>query len=272
MGYQPPPQNDSYHYPYGGWEYHQGMKEHEYLPEPQSDSHCDDSYTNRGWEGNLKDSCSIHQETSSLEYTLNKVMKNYPPSRPSFSFESSSSLDYAATQSFLQNPYKSSYQPQNSSHNSQNLFHTAQHNFTTTSQCQAIEIHRQLVKRHTQFQSWKEILFKKMNKPSEQTRKNLEPSNREDEDQFVGEEVEKQDEEAFVSSEISMKNEVVEVFEPELAYSQKPLEMIKEHESSQPPQTSLNQRCSTLIERYEEEMKKSWEEQQTSSMKVLNKC
>ncbi|KAL4373328.1 hypothetical protein AHAS_Ahas05G0070800 [Arachis hypogaea] len=300
MGYFSPPQNDSSHYSNGGWEYHQGMKEHEYLPEPQNDSHYDDSYTNRSWEGNLKDSCSIHQETSSLEYTLNKVMKNYPPSLPSFSFESSSSLDYASTQSFLQNPYKSSYQPQNSSHNSQNSFHTPQHNFTTThpchenysqpsslepadedylqwskepleSQCQAIEIHRQLVKRHTQSQSWKEILFKKMNKPSEQTRRNLEPSNREDEDQFVGEEVEKQDEKAFVSSEISMKNEVVEVFEPELAYSQKPLEMIKEHESSQPPQTSLNQRCSTLIERYEEEMKKSWEEQQTSSMKVLLK-
>ncbi|KAL4374084.1 hypothetical protein AHAS_Ahas05G0146400 [Arachis hypogaea] len=193
-GYQPPPQNDSYHYPHGGWEY--------------------------------------HQETTNSEQ-LNH-MKNYPPSLPSFSFESSSSLDYASIQSFLQNPYKSSYQPQNSSHNSQNSFHTPQHNFTTTSQCQAIEIHRQLVKRHTQSQSWKKFLFKKMNKPSEQTRRNLEPSNREDEDQFMGEEVEKQDEEAFVSSEISMKNEVVEVFEPELAYSQKPLEMIKEHESSHP--------------------------------------
>ncbi|KAL4365791.1 hypothetical protein AHAS_Ahas07G0141400 [Arachis hypogaea] len=211
MGYFSPPQNDSSHYSNGGWEYHQGMKEHEYLPEPQSDSHCDDNYTNRGWEGNLKDSCSIHQETSSLEYTLNKVMKNYPPSLSSFSFESSSSLDYASTRSFLQNPYKLSYQPQNSSHNSQNSLHTPQHNFTTTSQCQAIEIHRQLVKRHTQSQSWKDILFKKMNEPLEQTRKNLEASNREDEDQFMGEEVEKQDEEAFVSSENSMKNEVVEM-------------------------------------------------------------
>ncbi|QHO01969.1 uncharacterized protein DS421_13g419800 [Arachis hypogaea] len=48
--------------------------------------------------------------------------------------------------------------------------------------------------------------------------------------------------------------------------------MIREHENSQPLQTFLNQRLSTLesvIERYEEEMKKSWEEQQTSSMKIL---
>ncbi|KAL4329426.1 hypothetical protein AHAS_Ahas13G0298900 [Arachis hypogaea] len=148
MGYFPPPQNDTSHYYNGGWEYHQGIKEH-------------------------------------------------PPSRPSFSFESSSSLDYASTQSFLQNPYKSSHQSYNS-------FHTPQHNFTTThpchqnysqpsslepadedylqwskepleSQCQAIEIHRKLVERYTQSQSWKEIIFKKMNGPLEQTRGNIEP-------------------------------------------------------------------------------------------------
>ena len=48
--------------------------------------------------------------------------------------------------------------------------------------------------------------------------------------------------------------------------------MTRKHENSQPSQTSLNQNVSaleTMIERYEEEMKKSWEEQQTSSMKVL---
>ena len=155
MGYCPPSQYDSSHYSNGGWEYHQGMKEH-------------------------------------------------PPSRPSFSFESSSSLDYASTQSFLQNPYKSSHQ----SHNS---FHTPQHNFTTTHPChqnysqpsslepadedylQAIEIHRKLVERYTQPQSWKEIILKKMNGPLEQTRRNLKPSNSEDEDQFVDKEVEKQE-------------------------------------------------------------------------------
>ncbi|KAL4365536.1 hypothetical protein AHAS_Ahas07G0115900 [Arachis hypogaea] len=61
-----------------------------------------------------------------------------------------------------------------------------------------------------------------------------------------------------------MENEVVKVFENETA-----LEVTKDNEHSQPPQTFLNQRCSTLIERYEEEMKKLWEEQQTSSMKML---
>ncbi|KAL4306590.1 hypothetical protein AHAS_Ahas16G0193500 [Arachis hypogaea] len=105
-------------------------------------------------------------------------------------------------------------------------------------------------------------------------RRNLELLSKEDEDQLVDlkEKVKEQEEEAYVLSKISMKNEVVEVFEPENAYLHKPLEMQREHENSQPPQTSLNQRFSTLesvIERYEEEMKKSWEEQQASSMKVL---
>ena len=85
-----------------------------------------------------------------------------------------------------------------------------------------------------------------MNGPLEQTRGNLEPSNSEDEDQFVGEEVEKQDEEASVSSENSMENEEKEAIEPEAAYPQKPLEMTKEHENSQPPLTPLNQKLSTL--------------------------
>ncbi|QHN96903.1 uncharacterized protein DS421_18g622800 [Arachis hypogaea] len=97
----------------------------------------------------------------------------------------------------------------------------------------------------------------------------------EDEDQLVDvkEEVEEQDEEVSVSSEFSVKKEeVVEEFKPERAYPPKPLEMTREHGNSQPPQTSLNQRFSTLesvIERYEKEMKKSWEDQQSSSMKVL---
>ncbi|KAL4350345.1 hypothetical protein AHAS_Ahas10G0132700 [Arachis hypogaea] len=174
MGYFSPPQNDSYHYPHGGWEYYQGMKEH-------------------------------------------------PPSRPSFSFESSSSLNYASTQSFHQNPYKSSHQ----SHNS---FHTPQHNFTTTyprhqnysqpssleppdeDYLQAIEIHRKLVERYTQPQSWKEIIFNKMNGPLEQTRRSVEPLSKENEGQLmdVKEKVEEQDKEATASSELSMKNAVVE--------------------------------------------------------------
>ncbi|KAL4394545.1 hypothetical protein AHAS_Ahas02G0162700 [Arachis hypogaea] len=77
---------------------------------------------------------------------------------------------------------------------------------------------------------------------------------------------EKQEEEATASSEIAKKEEVVETFEPKTA-----LEMTREPEHSQPPQTPLDQRCSTLIEKYEEEMKKAWEDQQTSSMKELLK-
>ncbi|QHN92895.1 uncharacterized protein DS421_17g587940 [Arachis hypogaea] len=100
----------------------------------------------------------------------------------------------------------------------------------------------------------------------EQARRNKELISKEDEDQLVDvkEEVEEQDKEVAVSSENSMEEEVVELFEPETAYPQNPLEMTKEHENSQPPQTSLNQRFSTLesvIKRHEEEMKKSWEEQ-----------
>ncbi|KAL4329130.1 hypothetical protein AHAS_Ahas13G0269300 [Arachis hypogaea] len=114
-----------------------------------------------------------------------------------------------------------------------------------------------------------------MDEHLEKIRKHSELLSKEDEDQLldVKEEMEEQEEEVSVSSEFSIKKEeVVEVIEPEVAYLQKPLEMTREHENSQSSQTSLNQRCSTLesvIERYEEEMKKFWEEQQTSSMEVL---
>ena len=59
--------------------------------------------------------------------------------------------------------------------------------------------------------------------------------------------MEEQDKEATASSELSMKNEVVE--------NETALEMKKEHEHSQPSQTFLE----SVIEKYEEEMKKSWE-------------
>ncbi|KAL4329611.1 hypothetical protein AHAS_Ahas13G0317400 [Arachis hypogaea] len=234
MGYQPPPQNDSYHYPHGRWKHRQRMEKH-------------------------------------------------PPSRPSFSFESSSSLDYASTQSFLQNPYQSS-------HRSHNSFHTPQHNFTTTHSLhqnysrpsslelkdeeylegieltdeeyrEGIEIQRKLVEFYTKSPSWEETILEQINGSLEQTRGNLEPSTSEDEDKCVGEEVEKQDKEATASSELSMKNEVVE---PETT-----LEMTREHEDSQLSQTSLDQNASTsesMIERYNEEIKKCWEDRQTSPM------
>ncbi|KAL4276336.1 hypothetical protein AHAS_Ahas20G0197000 [Arachis hypogaea] len=100
-----------------------------------------------------------------------------------------------------------------------------------------------------------------MDEHLEKIKKHSELLSKEDEDQLVDvkEEAEEQDEEVSVSSKFSMKNEVVEVFEPKNA-----LEMTREHENSQPSQTFLNQNVSTLesmIERYEEEMKKSWEDQ-----------
>ena len=57
--------------------------------------------------------------------------------------------------------------------------------------------------------------------------------------------MEEQDKEATASSELSMKNEVVE--------NETTLEVTKEREHSQPSQTSLE----FVIEKYEEEMKKS---------------
>ncbi|KAL4315871.1 hypothetical protein AHAS_Ahas15G0228400 [Arachis hypogaea] len=103
----------------------------------------------------------------------------------------------------------------------------------------------------------------------EQLRTHLGLPSIENEEQSVSKEKE---EEVPESSETSIEKEVVEVYEPRISYPQRPLEITREHENSQPRQTSLNQRLSTLesvIEIYEEEMKKSMEEQQTSSMKVL---
>lgn len=100
----------------------------------------------------------------------------------------------------------------------------------------------------------------------EKIKKHSELLSKEDEDQSVGvkEEVEEQEEEAPVSSETSMENEVVEVYEPRISYPQRLLEVTKEDENSQPIQE-----LESVIERYEEEMKKSWEDQQTSSIEVL---
>ncbi|KAL4329466.1 hypothetical protein AHAS_Ahas13G0302900 [Arachis hypogaea] len=74
MGYYPPPQNDSSHYPNGGWEYHQELADYEqstqwggdlendqtnfmgYFPPSQYDS---SHYPNGGWE--------YHQEFTDSE-------------------------------------------------------------------------------------------------------------------------------------------------------------------------------------------------------------
>ncbi|KAL4276312.1 hypothetical protein AHAS_Ahas20G0194600 [Arachis hypogaea] len=113
MGYCPTPQNDSCHYAISGWEYQQGMTEYEHLPETQHEPYFDEynNYSSCGWEDQnqraFNSPYSIYQEPSSLERTFNSFIQNCPTSPPSFSFENSSSLDYASTQSFLQNPYNS---------------------------------------------------------------------------------------------------------------------------------------------------------------------
>ncbi|KAL4344459.1 hypothetical protein AHAS_Ahas11G0180500 [Arachis hypogaea] len=306
MNFLPEPQSDSYcydNYTNYGWEGNFNdsfdCAVNTYMedcsPWPQNDSHSEEFYNDShcGWEDQnqrtLNVSYSINQEPSSLEQTINSFMQNYPTSIPISSLENSSSLDYVPTQSLLQDPHHSFHQPQNLFHNSQDSFYTTQNNLTTKhpypqnlSQPSSLELvaedllqkSRELLER--QEQSWKgqEILFKKMDGYLEEIRRNLELSNSEDEDQIVGEEVEKQNEETSVSSESSMEKEVVEVFEPVASYSQKPIDMTREHENSQLSQTSLKQNGSTIesmIERYEEEMKKSWEDQQTSSMKELLK-
>ncbi|KAL4315990.1 hypothetical protein AHAS_Ahas15G0240300 [Arachis hypogaea] len=301
MGYFSPPQNDSSHYSNDGWEYRQEIANSEhsnpwrFAPEPQIDQanhmrRCPEPQNDLcHYSHALNVSYSINQEPSSLEQTFNSFMQNYPTSPPISSLENSSSLDYASTQSLLQDPHHPFYQLQNLLHNSQDSFHTTQNNLTPThpypqnfSQPSSLELvaedllqkSKELLER--QEQSWKrqEILFNKMDGHLEQIRRNLELSNSEDEDQIVGEKVEKQNEETSVSSESSMEKEVVEVFEPVASSSQKPLEMTREHENSQLSQTFLKQNGSTIesmIERYKEEMKKSWEDQQTSSMKELLK-
>ncbi|KAL4300465.1 hypothetical protein AHAS_Ahas17G0203600 [Arachis hypogaea] len=154
--------------------------------------------------------------------------------------ENSSSLDYASTQ----NPSQDSQPTQ-----------------TSTSQRLSMLESRfnRLVEK--QQQSWREqeILSQETDEKLEDTEKRLELLSKENEDQLmdVKDKVEEQDEEATASSELSMKNEVVE--------NETALEVTKEHEHSQPSQTSLE----SVIEKYEEEMKKSWEEQQTSSIKEL---
>ncbi|KAL4321667.1 hypothetical protein AHAS_Ahas14G0133400 [Arachis hypogaea] len=154
IGYCPTPQNDSSHYANGGWEYQQGMMEYEHLPEtqnepyfnesnnysccswkgrnqrdfntpysihqetasfdcavntfmqdcslgPQNDPYIDEynNYSSCGWEDQnqraFDSPYSIHQEPSSLESTFNAFMQNFPTPPPNFSFEDSSSLDYA---------------------------------------------------------------------------------------------------------------------------------------------------------------------------------
>ncbi|KAL4287595.1 hypothetical protein AHAS_Ahas19G0201900 [Arachis hypogaea] len=263
MGYHPPSPISN-----GGWEYHQETSNSghsnswSYASEPQDEkenymgyfppSQNDASHdSNGGWgEQNQKtfeNPYFTYQEPSSLERTSNSLMQNCPTSPSSFSSENFSSLDFGSTQNSCQ-----SLPPTQISMN-QGL--------------SKLEIMFEKYEREAQ-KSWKrqEALSKNMNGDLEKIRRSLEPLSKKNEGQLMdmSEEVEKQDEEATASSELSMKNEVVK--------NETTLEMTKEHEESQLSQISLTQKLSTIesvIEKYKEEIKKCWEDQQTSSMKKL---
>ncbi|KAL4315892.1 hypothetical protein AHAS_Ahas15G0230500 [Arachis hypogaea] len=100
----PPPQNDSSHYPNGGWKYHQEMTDYEqstqwgYALGPQNDQadymgYCPPPNDSCHYANAFNHPYSTYQETSSLESTFNAFMQNCPTSPPSFSFENPSSLD-----------------------------------------------------------------------------------------------------------------------------------------------------------------------------------
>ncbi|KAL4287428.1 hypothetical protein AHAS_Ahas19G0185200 [Arachis hypogaea] len=248
MGYYPPSPISN-----GGWEYHQENTHSEhsnswrfasetqdeqenhmgYLSPPQNDASC---YSNDGWgEQNQKtfeSPYSTYQEPSSLERTINSLIQNFPTSPSSFSSENSSSLDFVSTQNPCQNSPP-----------------------TQTSMNQRLSKLESMLKRIAEEKE-------KYQKEQENSFKNMEAQLA----QLViaTKKEEKQEEEATESSGFLMKNEVVE--------NETALEMTREHEDSQLSQTFLTQKLSkieSVIEKYEEEMKKCWEDQQTSSMKKL---
>ncbi|KAL4381135.1 hypothetical protein AHAS_Ahas04G0103200 [Arachis hypogaea] len=126
MRYCPEPQNDLYHYPHcqnqrdfnASYSIHQETSSldcafNKFMQDcsqrPQNDPYFDESnnYSSCGWEDQnqraLNVSYSIDQEPSSLEQTFNSFLQNYPTSPHNFSFENSSSLDYASTENSFQN-------------------------------------------------------------------------------------------------------------------------------------------------------------------------
>ncbi|KAL4321605.1 hypothetical protein AHAS_Ahas14G0127200 [Arachis hypogaea] len=109
MGYHPPSPISN-----GGWECHQENTHSKHSNSWRFASETQDEQENHMGYFPPPQNDSSHYSNGCWEY--HQGMKEHPPSRPSFSFESSSSLDYASTQSFLQNPYKSSHQSHNSFH------------------------------------------------------------------------------------------------------------------------------------------------------------
>ncbi|KAL4293606.1 hypothetical protein AHAS_Ahas18G0144900 [Arachis hypogaea] len=221
----------------GGWEYHQETSNSghsnswSYASEPQ-----DEKENHMGYFSPPQNDSShysnggweYYQETANSEQSTH--MRECPTSPPTSTFENSSSPKYASTQ-------------------------------TSTSQrlSKLESMFNRIVEKQQQSRRELEILSQETDEQLEDTEKRLELLSKENEDQLMDakDKVEEQDEEATASSELSMKNEVVE--------NDTALEVTKEHEHSQPSQTSLE----SVIEKYEEEMKKYWEEQQTSSIKEL---
>ncbi|KAL4315773.1 hypothetical protein AHAS_Ahas15G0218600 [Arachis hypogaea] len=294
MGYYPPSPISN-----GGWEYHHENTHSEhsnswrfasetqdeqenhmgFLPPPQNDASC---YSNDGWgEQNQKtfeSPYSTYQELSSLERTINSLIQNFPnsPSTQISMNQGPSKLEtmFERHEREVQRSWK---EQENSFKNIEVLINQTLNEKEEVEEQNEdpLQKSRELLKRQEQFmkeqqQSWREqeIRLQKMDEQLENIGKCSEPLSKENKDRLmdVKDKVEEQDEEATASSELSMKNEVVE--------NETALEVTKEPEHSQPPQTPLDQKVSTIeseIKRYEEEMKKCWEDQQTSSMKELLK-
>ncbi|KAL4344512.1 hypothetical protein AHAS_Ahas11G0185800 [Arachis hypogaea] len=267
MGYFPTPQNDSSHYFNGGWEYYQETANSE------QSTHMRDCPTSPP--------TSTFENSSSTKYASTQTSTNLGLSKLEIMFEkyerevqrswneqenSFKNMEVMAGQ--LLNARKEKMEKQECK--VPVLSEIAKKEEVEEQNEDPLQKSRELLKRQEQFmkeqqQAWKreESLLKNMNEDLEKIRKHLEPLSKKNEGQLMDmkEKVEEQDKEATASSELSMKNEVVE---PETA-----LEMTREHEDSQLSQTSLDQNASTfesMIERYDEEMKKCWEDRQTSPM------
>ncbi|KAL4287448.1 hypothetical protein AHAS_Ahas19G0187200 [Arachis hypogaea] len=253
LGYHPPSQISN-----GGWEYHQEFTNSKHSNpwrlalEPQIDQaehmrYCSESQNNLY---HYSHGVWTYQEKCEQSVKMGHLLETqYDPD-----FDDSNNYSYCDWESQNQR-------------NLSNLYCDEFNNSSNFDSEDLLQKSRGFFER--QEQAWKreEIICQRTNEHLENIRKHLEPSN--SKNQSVGEEVEKQEQKVLMSSEIAMKDEE---HEPRILHSQKPLEVTKEHEDSQLSQTTLTQKLSTIesvIEKYEEEMKKCWEDQQTSSMKKL---
>ncbi|KAL4329399.1 hypothetical protein AHAS_Ahas13G0296200 [Arachis hypogaea] len=231
MGYHPPSPISN-----GGWEYHQQITNPEHSNSWRLASETQDEKENHMGYFPPPQNDASHDSNGGWEGNSSAPYDNHPKI---------SSLDHTSTESPSQNSPPTQ---------------------TSLNHSRLSELESKLEKYAKEAQiseKRQEAFFKNMNEEVEKIRRSLEPLSKKNEGQLMDmkEKVEEQDKEATTSSELSMKNEVVE---PETA-----LEMTREHENSQLSQTSLDQNASTsesMIERYDEEMKKCWEDRQTSPM------